>query len=331
MIRFACVNCSAVLRVGDEKAGKIAVCPKCKSKMQIPDAVDEPTPHEDATDDPRIQATAPTPSSHRPRRPEAEEVGADSGTDDDARSDETDDDDRPRRRRRRRRRKSGRSSSTTFESVLNPFTIGLVVGVGLWGLMLVLHLVGVPLVGIAAIGIGVIVAGIGRIWFLSIAFSDDSTVGYMVMWVPFYEFYYLISNFAETWKPYLLNMIGGGLAIIAFCSGGLRSMMDDDRGPLRGPGNFQNQPDDFGDGDDEGELDPVPGMPGRPNPGGPPRFPKRQHDRAVRQLSVFRARSRAMDWNASANCVAAASTTRHWACQSESDWWERFGGPQTSA
>ena len=59
---------------------------------------------------------------------------------------------------------------------------------------------------------------VGSIWILILAFEDDTTEGLLVLFVPFYYFYYLI----KTWDgsaPYIISslslaMLGGGIATI---------------------------------------------------------------------------------------------------------------------
>jgi len=346
MIRFECVSCAAVLRVTDDKAGKVAVCPKCKTKMQIPEpagANGDGEEQEAPASQKRVQSLVS--AAPRQHRLDAGPPVSQENTDEDEPSDEQseenddgdrDDEDRPRKRkrRRRRRRRSSSGSGSAFEMFVNPFTIGLAVGLGLWIIFVGLHLVGVPIAGLLAIGVGVLVAAVGRIWFLSIAFSDDSTVGYMVLWVPFYELYYVVSNFAETWKPYVLNFVGIGLALGALCLGGLSSMMDDEM-PQGPPGNFNpNQPVIDGGEEDMDEEDVGPGMPGRPRgpggPGGPPRFPKRKPADATNQLGAIPARSSANFWNASAMRFDSSVASRHASCHAASDCFGERGRVRTS-
>src|SRR5205823_2428132 len=46
MIRFQCTACLRKLSVADELAGKLAVCPSCRTKLRIPTAKKKPEPVE---------------------------------------------------------------------------------------------------------------------------------------------------------------------------------------------------------------------------------------------------------------------------------------------
>src|SRR5438128_53828 len=228
MIRFACKHCAAVLRVTPDKAGKVAVCPKCRGRVTIPtpDDIVEASDFEVVEEEPAARPQERfTPAVPRQRLVTAipRVQPADAPDDDD---EEEEAPARPRRRRRRRRRRSSESSGAFFERFMEPFTIGIVCALGLWAFSMLLMFVGVPLAVLAALAVAGITAAVGRIWFLSIAFSEDSTVGMLVLWCPFYDLYYLVSNLEETWRAFATNVLGGVLLMLSLCAGALESLDD---------------------------------------------------------------------------------------------------------
>ncbi|MFL5339529.1 MAG: hypothetical protein ACJ8F7_05110 [Gemmataceae bacterium] len=112
---------------------------------------------------------------------------------------------------------------------MDPFIIGGGTALVLWGFAMLLLLLHVPWSGFFALAVAGITALIGRIWFLMIAFSEDSTVGMLVLWVPFYDLYFLVTNLEETWRPFALNVVGGFLLGLSFCGGAMQNMAEVDR------------------------------------------------------------------------------------------------------
>jgi hypothetical protein len=233
---------------------------------------------------------------------------------------------RPRRRRGRRRRKQT-SNLGALEAIFSPFLIGIVVALGLWGVAIAVKLAGVHAFGYIALGIAILIAVAGHLWFLQIAFSEDSTVGYMCIYIPFYSLYYTLTNLEETWKPMATQFLGGTLVLISFCAGALSDAGDSDS--WRDDHYYENRVSD-----DSEEPDEEPGMPNksRPSISKPPRKRNRAPERPQfeHQCGVRPMRPSARRWNSSASFVANSSTERQVRCQSSSRTLAAAGAEQAS-
>lgn len=82
------------------------------------------------------------------------------------------------------------------------------------------------LLGSALSFIGLVIAFIGGIWFLIVAFNESILWGIGCLLVPFVSIVFLIMNFDESKKPFFINLGGIILVVIGmFLSGeGLSSM-----------------------------------------------------------------------------------------------------------
>jgi DNA-directed RNA polymerase subunit RPC12/RpoP len=226
MIHFICPTCDKRLAVPDEKAGKIAVCPACQTRIIIPAA--EPAPEAVTAEPPlkRRHAEAddePAPSSRR-RRVEADD-------DDDERprrrrSDDDDDEipdaevDRPRRKKKRRRKRGGLIKIRWMPFAFDPYLITMA-GVIFTAIFLMALSLVVPQFGYVSLALGVCMYLSGRIWFLSVAFSDDSIQGMLCLWCGPYNFVYLCMNFEDTKRPFFVEMTGEFIAIFSIISSGM--------------------------------------------------------------------------------------------------------------
>jgi hypothetical protein len=154
-----------------------------------------------------------------------------------SRDDDEDEDDRPRRRRlrdedddrprRRRRRRAGSGGPGGLSPLV--WTGIIVGGICLLGCVGALIL---PPLGLVIAGVGLLIAVIGRIWFLAVAFQDDVIQGILCWWVPFYDLFYLIMNFDEEKLPFFTSIAGVVVMIIGFCAGGVGAALHG------GPNNF---------------------------------------------------------------------------------------------
>ena len=104
--------------------------------------------------------------------------------------------------------------------------VGLVVCVVASLLSFILPKLGLILGSLIFIGASCL-SPVGSIWMLIVAFEDDTTEGLLVLFVPFYFFYYLI----KTWDgsvPYIINALTFallGLAISVFAAGCLGALV----------------------------------------------------------------------------------------------------------
>jgi len=230
-ITVLCSGCSAKLAAPDRAAGKNVKCPKCQTLIAIP----AQTPQPEA--EPKFEVIEP------PERPAAPARKRDRDQDDDdatplslereekaerpkprKRRDEDDaeDDREPRPRRKKsssrrsfeepsRRRSRRRSGGNPLAGLGSGGVIGAAV-VGLWLIGLVLGLIW-PVALILPAGIGYLVAFVGGIWFLIIAFTDNAVQGLLCLFVPFYSLFYLISNW-DSCKTAFLVQVGGVFMIL---------------------------------------------------------------------------------------------------------------------
>jgi hypothetical protein len=242
MIRLSCPGCKKKLAVGDHLAGRIVVCPECKGKARVPkpappavqpaeavEALEEVEELEEVEDvlpaRPQKTGIKPAPGQAGPRRP--------AGEDEDRprrrpRDDYEDEDDRPRRRRRpkpRRIRLKSESGEGIFSEGIFGMEIFSVVIIGLALLAVpLLALCFVPGFGVLFIllagGLGSLMAIGGGVWLLIVAFSEDSTTGFLCLFVPFYMFYFVLTEFETCRRPFLVYGLGMFLLLGARCAAG---------------------------------------------------------------------------------------------------------------
>jgi len=180
--------------------------------------------------------------------------------------------------------------------------------VGVWGAAMGIKWAGVYIAGLFAIAFAAIVGLCGRIWFLMIAYSEDSTTGTLCLMLWPYSIYFLLTNLEETWKPFAIEILGGILVSFSLCGGALREDDGFDPGNLGGP----KAP--AVNADDDKDDDPIPGMPPANPPGQPPRRKRRRLGRPY-VATVARAKVR----NSAANRFAVSSTSRHFLSQSAAE------------
>jgi DNA-directed RNA polymerase subunit RPC12/RpoP len=192
MIAFECLSCGTKLKVSDEKAGKAAKCPKCAERIQIPAAAIAET-HEELDSE-----SSPLTEEARPKK---------------------------RRKRRRRRRKSHSSFSLPEWMI---FAVGMAAAIGVWAIAMGIKWAGVFISGPIALALAFIIFVSGRVWFLSAAFSEDSTTGKLCLLCWPYSLYFLFTNWEETWKPFAIEVVGGVLISLSISGGALDDKIDRD-------------------------------------------------------------------------------------------------------
>jgi hypothetical protein len=122
---------------------------------------------------------------------------------------------RPRRRRRRRRRSPGVGFDVEYVSL--PLVLLIILAPG--GLIL----------GILAFfihpmaGFGCLMMMGGGIWFTLIAAEDGLVQALLVMFVPFYSWYYAFVNWDRVAVPFLLQCVGGLIFAISTGIAGKRA------------------------------------------------------------------------------------------------------------
>jgi hypothetical protein len=192
VIRIRCPKCSERLALDDAHAGLVGECPDCGARFRIP----APSPR---SADERF-------SSSRPRAEEEEN--------DEPRSrrpvQDEDDDYRPRRKKRKKRK---RSSGDVLSGNSFLIILGVLAAVGL--LVVVLALT-VPQFRVLAFALGFLIALVGQIWFLTVAFKESVGWGLGCLFVPFVSLIFLAQHFEETWRPWVVGVIG----VAMFFAGG---------------------------------------------------------------------------------------------------------------
>lgn len=66
---------------------------------------------------------------------------------------------------------------------------------------------------------GMLVSVVSGIWFLIIAFSESILWGLGCMFIPFVGLIFLCLNFSDTWKPFVVNLVGVAMAFAGFMIG----------------------------------------------------------------------------------------------------------------
>jgi hypothetical protein len=230
MIRLQCPGCRKNLGVKDELAGRLVACPQCKAKIRVPQPEPEVDELEEVEDEVAESITTsprpgrrPPPPKTRPRDKEEDEeepreaVRRSRRPRDDEEDEEEEERPRPMRKRKKKRRERRSASSGGMGGML----IALGVGATVCLLMIVVSFF-VPLLALIPMLLGWLIAFAGGIWFLVVAFQDDAIQGILCLFVPFYSLIYLITHFEETKKPFLVQVVGGVLAMGGLCAGGFR-------------------------------------------------------------------------------------------------------------
>jgi hypothetical protein len=133
-------------------------------------------------------------------------------------SDFDDDDDepenRPIRKKKRKKKRRRSSESTKVFGAIDPFLLGMI-GVAVFSLLTLIPAFIWPAAAIIPIALGNIIGLGGGIWFLVVAFMDDTMSGILCLCVPCYSIVYLIQNVEETWRPFALQVFGIVLELVA--------------------------------------------------------------------------------------------------------------------
>lgn len=213
MIRFHCCGCQKVLSAADDQAGKAGRCPRCQTKFLIPgtpieiEIVEAPPPPPKATR--KLPAVLdygkPAPSAKAEFEVDTTPLGL-------AREEY-----RPPPRKPKAFRdpdfeeeflpKSKKKKQGMTVGGIDPF-IFIIGGVLALGILFLVIGRAVPAAAYGAMIVGIIASLVGGIWFLAVAFSDGPMHGVLCLMCGFYALFYFISNLAETWKPFLLQVLG---------------------------------------------------------------------------------------------------------------------------
>lgn len=219
MIRFICPECDKHLTVSDEKAGKIATCPACKTRIIIPEAETRPQADSVTAEPPRRRPI--DDDDDRPVRRRRDDYDDENDPPRRRRSEVDDDDDfdRPRRRKRRRKRRRSEGFLDNMPLGLDAFAL-ILLGLVFMCLMLLGLSLLLPPLALLPMGIGFLMVAAGRVWFLVIVFQEDTTQGMLCLLIPIYGLIYLLQNFDEVKKPFFLDVGGIVIIVLSACAGG---------------------------------------------------------------------------------------------------------------
>jgi len=230
-IGFSCDGCGKSYQVDDSLAGKRVKCKSCAFIMNVPAPTRTPPPRGSASPANRPElksfgAPEPPQASAKPRpSPSAPGPSNIYGLDEEvmeeaARPSYDDEFDAPPMRRpgkvKARRNQGVRDGSIPGFSGpmlwVNLVFLGLIILLGLASLATP---VAFPFFVIVAGLTALALSGIAFIWFLKISFGESAACGLMFLFLPFYSLYYLISRWPEMKRPFLINLIGGGVYLYA--------------------------------------------------------------------------------------------------------------------
>ena len=251
MMRFRCPHCRQILEV--IQLTEKLLCPACEQwcRIPIPDEFelscepkrDIPPPNANVPFEPRLTPSEPPRVPHResittrqseelPLRPrdeldEVEEVALEVVEDGDER--------RPKRRRRRRRRRS-RGAGFDVDYWISPTSILLILlvpgGIFLVVLSFFLH---------PGAGFGALLMVVGGIWFTLIAAEDGMVTALLVLFVPFYAWYFAFVNFERVAVPFLITCVGSIIFAVSLIVAGIHAGEESSL-PTRAPWCFRDSP-----------------------------------------------------------------------------------------
>ncbi len=139
LITFRCARCQHVLKIGTEKAGRKAKCPKCGEGLTVPGAEEEPVKQaEDDEDDASGYGLADEPVHVAPK------VDLTAPIRPGAKDEDDDDDDKPGRIKLRKREKAVQQKTLLEPEKWQSVKLGLqIIGIGylIWLLAILLHLI----------------------------------------------------------------------------------------------------------------------------------------------------------------------------------------------
>ncbi len=198
MFTTNCPKCDKLFRLDDKLRGRTALCPICRTKFTLPsEEILEVEEFEEIVDD-AITATKPVP---RPRTPVR------SGPPPAFHEDDIEEFPRKKKKKKKKRRRglSFLSGPMSFQKILSilgtVWLVTLVPGI-VFGPLLLIHIL-----------VGAILLFVSNIMIIYVAFNEDLACGLMLLFVPFYSLYYIITRFDEVAESLLLMAIGFGFVM----------------------------------------------------------------------------------------------------------------------
>ena len=218
MIRFKCPTCASSLTVNEAKAGALGLCPRCGTKVRVPQGpAPSPPPPTPALLPPAVEAPAepdevsstygfesppdPPPAPRKAAPPRPQPVQQERAARDE---DEPTEEVRPARKKTRRKDRAALDFS--------PF-LGAAGVVGLFLILAVLSFL-VPGLGYVTVGLGYAIGFAGSIWLLVIAFQESIGWGLACLLIPCVSLIFLVTHLDQALKPFLVNLGGWVLVFI---------------------------------------------------------------------------------------------------------------------
>ena len=249
MILVKCPKCERKLSVQDSKAGGVAACPDCGQRFRIRDPETPPSPKPTADRargsskkrPARAEQPASRPVPQRPRRPEDEWLYEDSSPYEvkdepeaaatppmEFRSLSSGDDDldpstysfdkeyaKQRKKRQKELKKEGVRRTVLFLVVM----LMVWIGSGIYA-----HYQ--PEWALIPFASGSLIALVGMIWLLVLAFGESAGSGFLVLILPPYHLYFASKNIDRAARPLVLGYIGGFIIVTALVIAGPTKIFD---------------------------------------------------------------------------------------------------------
>ncbi len=217
-IRFSCKGCGRAFAVDAEKAGKKLRCPDCQGVVSVPfESSGNPTKGKVSAERPASEgaSTSNGRQTHRPVRRKQK-----SATDDpnDIWSQPLSSYSSPAIEqeeyeqygiapKRQKVQQETNSNEMTLTGPMVFFGVGVMVGIVAIALAFAVPAAG-RITGFVAIGLGSLLSLIGHWKIRETAFQESATCGFLYVWMPFYQPYYILSRFAYIKIPFLVSILG---------------------------------------------------------------------------------------------------------------------------
>jgi hypothetical protein len=227
MMRFRCPYCQHILEVA--KPTHALLCPACEQWCRIPLPEEFTLEREEVRD--VVEVVRDTTTSSCPRReaitdrsPEERPQPLRDEADVEDVQFEVIEDGEERRRRRKRRRRSRRRRSSGIGFDLDYISLPLILLIVMAPGGLILSILSFFIHPMA--GMGCLLMMGGGIWFMLIAAEDGLVQALLVLFVPFYAWYYAFMNWERVAIPFLLQCVGGLVFSISLGAAGMRAVED---------------------------------------------------------------------------------------------------------
>jgi hypothetical protein len=236
MMRFRCPNCQQVLELS--QFTPTLLCPSCERWCRIPipnefELSGGPTtittsPNSLGRYEPRLERSQPQPSPASPKQPSLADYGEDAPLrfqdEEVSRPDRPmdvlpADEEQPSKPRRRRRRRRSRGVGIDIDYWISP-TLILLILLGPPSLLAII----ISFILHPGIGFGMLVMLVGWLWTVLVAAEDSLATALMVVFVPFYYWFFVFTNFERVALPFLIHSVGSIILILSVTMGTIHTL-----------------------------------------------------------------------------------------------------------